>query len=171
MPIFKADKENIEYEGTGFFRRDKLVGIAKHEEDEIFQLLDEDRYLNNLPILPLSVSLGHVRTNVYFDFNQDHSSLDLKIDLRGRIDEYQGNKNIHDDADFMELNREIEKYLEKNTKELIKEMQELKVDPLGVGTYLLKPFDKLMPEKKWLGHWGNMKVDVRYNVYIEPLTI
>ncbi|PLR80599.1 Ger(x)C family spore germination protein [Bacillus sp. V33-4] len=171
LPVFKADKKDLKYEGTGFFRNDKLAGMATSEEEEIFQLLDEDRYINDLPILPLSVSLGHVRSQIDVQFSKDHSSMDLIVDLRGRIDEYRGRKNIHNDSDFKELNREIEKYLQKNTVELIKKMQALKVDPLGVGTFLLEPFDKPMPEKKWLDHWENMKVDVRYNVYIEPLTI
>ncbi len=48
-------------------------------------------------------------------------------------------------------------------------MQELKVDPLQIGTHTLSPFSKPINEKVWLAAWGKMKIKVNYQLYFESL--
>ncbi|MBU8919239.1 Ger(x)C family spore germination C-terminal domain-containing protein [Bacillus sp. FJAT-29953] len=89
--------------------------------------------------------------------------------LNGRIEEYQVNKNILNGNELMQLNKEIETELEMKTTDLIKKMQELKVDPLQIRTHTLSPFSKPINEKVWLAAWGKMKIKVNYQLYFETL--
>ncbi|MDQ0220620.1 hypothetical protein ELQ35_05755 [Peribacillus cavernae] len=73
-----------------------------------------------------------------------------------RLDEYKGQKNLNDPKELRKLNNEIEAYLNQQTKDLFKKMQQLKVDPLQVGTRSLTPFTKPMNDKEWMSYWRKM---------------
>jgi spore germination protein len=64
----------------------------------------------------------------------------------------------------------METYLEKQTLELFKHLQQLEVDPFKIGTLTLGPFSKPMSDKEWLKHWKSLVVNVDYTINIQPLT-
>lgn len=169
LPVFKVDKDNFTYEGTAIFNHDKLRATVRNIDEHIIQLLDNDHYLKFLPIQTLSVVLGEVRSNVHMNLNRKFSSLTIKVDLTGRIMEYQGDKNIFDEEELIDLNNEIESYLEKQTSEFIKKLQKWRVDPFQIGKRSLTPFSKPLSEKQWLSNWEQMKIKVDYNLYTQPL--
>lgn len=169
LPVFQADKNNFNYVGTALFRNDKETMVTQDVSDEIFQLLDNDHFLKVLAIPKLSISLGRVRSNIRMKLSSDYSSLSLHVGLKGRIEEYQGDKNIQNEEELEHLIHEIEVYLEEQTSELLKSMQRLKVDPLEVGTHSLKPFSKPITEEQWLKYWENMKINVDFDIKIQPL--
>lgn len=169
LPVFKANKDNFTYEGTALFRNDKMIATVHNMDDQVIQLIDNDHYLKLLPIPPLSVALGHVRSKVHMELNQNYSSLSITADLNGRLEEYRGDKNILDRKELADLNKEIESYLEKKTTDLLKKMQQWKVDPLQLGTLTLKPFTKPISEKEWSSYWEDMKIDVNFRVHLQPL--
>lgn len=76
---------------------------------------------------------------------------------------------IQSEEQLEHLIHEIEVYLEEQTSDLLKRMQRWKVDPLEVGTHSLKPFSKGITEKQWSKYWGNMKINVDYDIKIHPL--
>ncbi len=170
MPVFKVSNENFTYEGTAFFRHDKLKATVKNMDDQIFQLIDNDHYLKLFPIPELSTTIGNVRSNVHMELDGKYSSISIKIDLNGRLEEYRGVKNILRNDELAILNKEIESYLEKQTTKLLKKMQEWKVDPLQLGKFSLTPFTKPISEKEWLNYWKKMEINVDYQLHIKPLT-
>ncbi|MFE8699801.1 Ger(x)C family spore germination protein [Cytobacillus sp. FJAT-54145] len=170
LPVFKADKDSLIYEGTAFFSEDKLITSIEKLDEQLFQLLSNDHYLKLFAIPDLAVTLGHVRSNVKINFDQKQSLISFKVMLDGRIEEYRGEKNILKDQGFYAFNQEIESYLEKQTTDLLNKMQELKVDPMQIGTNTLSPFSKPMSEKDWLYFWEKANFDVDFNLKIEPLT-
>jgi spore germination protein len=89
-------------------------------DDQIFQLIDNDHYLKLLPIPELSTTIGNVRSNVHMELDGKYSSISIKIDLNGRLEEYRGVKNILRNDELAILNKEIESYLEKQTTKLLK---------------------------------------------------
>ncbi len=153
LPVFKVSKENFKYVGTAFFNDDKLITTVKSIDDQIFQLIDNDHYLKLLTIPELSVVIGQARSHVHMELNWNHSSVSIKVDVNGRIEEYRGNKNILDERELAALDKEIESYLEKQTIKLMKEIQTKKVDPFGIGSLTLTPFGKPLSEKRWTHHW------------------
>lgn len=169
LPVFKVAKDNFTYEGTAFFSNDKLIETVTSTEDQIFQLLDNDHYLTFFPIHELDVVIGQVRSRVKVDLDKNHSLVTINVKLNGKIAEYQGKKNILNGNELMQLHQEIETELEMKTTDLIKKMQELKVDPLQIGTNTLRPFSKPINEKVWLAAWGKMEIKVNYQLYFESL--
>ena len=169
LPVFKVAKDNFTYEGTAFFSNDKLIETLTSTEDQIFQLLDNDHFLKFFPIPKLDVVIGHLRSRVNVDLDKNLSLVTINVKLNGRIEEYQGNKNILNGNELMQLHKEIETELEMKTTDLIKKMHELKVDPLQIGTHTLSPFSKPISEKVWLAAWGKMKIKVNYQLYFEAL--
>jgi len=115
------------------------------------------------------VVIGHLRSRVNVDLDKNLSQVTINVKLNGRIEEYQGNKNILNGNELMQLQQEIETELEMKTTDLIKKMQELKVDPLQIGTHTLSPFSKPVSEKVWLAAWEKMKIKVNYQLYFESL--
>ena len=120
-------------------------------------------------IIELDVVIGHLRSRVNVDLDKNLSQVTINVKLNGRIEEYQGNKNILNGNELMQLQQEIETELEMKTTDLIKKMQELKVDPLQIGTHTLSPFSKPVSEKVWLAAWEKMKIKVNYQLYFESL--
>ncbi|WP_153978656.1 Ger(x)C family spore germination C-terminal domain-containing protein [Paenibacillus xylanilyticus] len=169
LPVFHADKNNFNYVGTALFRNDKEAMVTQDISDEIFQLLDNDHFLKVLAIPKLSISLGRIRSKIRMKLSSDYSSLTLHVGLKGRIEEYQGEKNIQSEEQLEHFIHEIEVYLEEKTSVLLKSMQQLKVDPLEVGTHSLKPFSKELTEEQWLKYWGSMKINVNFDLKIQPL--
>jgi spore germination protein len=170
LPVFEVGKESFTYEGTAFFSNDKLVATVKNMDDQIFQLIDNNRYLKLLPIPALSVTMGHVRSNAHLEWNRNYSSISIKVDLSGNIEEYLGDKNILDPKELASLNKEVESYMEEQTTKLLTKIQQWKVDPLQLGNLSLSPFSKPITKKEWKSYWEQMKINVDYRLHILPLS-
>ncbi|MBO8163513.1 MAG: spore gernimation protein [Brevibacillus sp.] len=168
LPVFKVSSNYFSYVGTAFFGRDKLKAIVQNMDDQIYQLINNDKYLKHLAIPALSTTLGQVRSSVQMKMNQDASSISVQVDLTGRIEEYQGDKNLLEGEQLADLRKEIESYLEKQTAELLKKMQRWKVDPLQMGSLSLGPLKKPLREKEWLNTWEHVKFDVDYRLHLQP---
>ncbi len=170
LPVFKIENDAVSYEGTALFQNDKLVETITSFDDRIFQLLNNDHYLEILPIPELEVVLGHVRSKTKVDIDTSLSTMTYTVNIDSRIEEYRGEKQLFDPKDLEDLKKDIQSNLEKQTQELVKKMQELNVDPLQLGIHTLKPFSKPMDEKKWNDLFEKMDIQVEYHLNIEPLT-
>jgi spore germination protein len=169
LPVFKVNKENFSYTGTAVFNDDKLIMTAEHIDDQILHLVSNDYYLKLLPIPELSVSIGRIRSDVDMKFNDNYSSLSIKVELSGRIEEYQEDVQALDLEQLAHLSKEVERYMETHTSDLLVRLQQSKVDPLQVGSHTLAPFKKPMSEEAWSGYWERMKFDVDYEIHLETL--
>ncbi len=170
IPVFKVDKDNFSYEGTGFFKNGKLKGGADQHQDQFFQLLNSHHFLKNMIITPFDISLGEVRSHVTTHINKNDHIVSFRIHYRGRIDEYQGTKDLNTLTNIYELVDEIEGYMEEGTVSLLKKFQKLKVDPLGIGGQTLTPTSKPMSEEEWIKFWKSAKIKVDCYFELEPLS-
>lgn len=110
LPVFEVNTNDFFYKGTALFRHDKLINTITLMDDQIFQLIDNDHYLKLFPIPSADVTLGHVRSDVDVVVDPHFQSVTLKVGLTGRIEEYRGNKNLHNRADLSKLHQDIEHY-------------------------------------------------------------
>ncbi|MRX56235.1 Ger(x)C family spore germination protein [Bacillus idriensis] len=170
LPVFKIEDDDFKYDGTGIFRNDKLLYTLSYLEDQIYQIIDNNYYLKFLPLSSFSAVLGQVRSDVKIDLNSSSDILSLNVKLHARLEEYRGDKNLFNEKELTTLTNELEAYFEKQTKELIKKLQDLEADPIEIGKRIKTPFTKPPTEKEWLQKWGKMKVEVSYQLDIEPLT-
>ncbi|PPA69171.1 Ger(x)C family spore germination protein [Jeotgalibacillus proteolyticus] len=169
LPVFEANNENFQYLGTGIFKNDKLIETTNNLEEQIYQLLSNDHFLKYFTLRDLSFVLGHVKADIQLDINKAYSELMLTVQLDGRLDEIA---REHDSLTRDELSRfelEIESYLEKQTADFLKKLQENKVDPLHFRNHTLRPFSKPLEEKEWSDKWEQMEVKVDYDLKLQPL--
>lgn len=170
LPVFKLEEDGVNYEGTALFQDDKLVETISSLDDRIFQLINNDHYLDVLPIPEFEVVLGHVRSKIIVDIDSSYSTMTYTVNIDTRIEEYRGEKQLFDPKELENMKKDIETHLEKQTHELVKKMQELKVDPLQLGIQTKRPFSKPMEEKKWIEMFEKMDIKIIYNINIDPLT-
>lgn len=67
--------------------------------------------------------IGRLRSRVNVDLDKNLSLVTINVKLNGRIEEYQGNKNILNGNELMQLQKEIETELEMKTTDLIKKCE------------------------------------------------
>ncbi|WP_274655611.1 Ger(x)C family spore germination C-terminal domain-containing protein [Paenibacillus humicola] len=170
LPVFRANKTNLVYEGTALFKGDKLIAVINQIDNHILQLMHKKHNLITLAIPGLSVSLGNIHANVRKKMNADHTSLSINVDLSSRIEEYHGEYNLFDAERMEDLSTKIEVYLQKQTTELFKQMQKWKVDPLQIGLLTQSPFSRPISSDDWDRQWEQMHVHVEYHLHIQPLT-
>jgi spore germination protein len=170
LPVFKSDKDDFSYEGTGLFRGDKLKTTINELDDQIFQLLGNDHYLKLLVLPKQKVILGRVQSRMNFTLDQHSGVLNVTDKIDGRIEEYHGNKNLLDNKELSDLNKEIEAYLEKEATGLLKAMQKEKVDPLQIGMLTRSPFVQPVTDQEWKNQWENLKFNVHFSLRDQPLT-
>ena len=170
LPVFKIQEDGVSYDGTALFQDDKLVETISSLDDRIFQLINNDHHLEVLPIPEFKIVLGHVRSKTKIDFDSSYSKMTYTVNIDTRIEEYQGEKQLFDPKELENMKKDIKTHLEKQTHELVKKMQELKVDPLQLGIQTKRPFSKPMDEKKWMELFEKMDLKIKYIINIDPLT-
>lgn len=170
VPVFEASGGNFQYQGTGIFKNDKLIETTNNMEEQIYQLIANDHFLKYFPIRDLSFVLGHVTANVDWYMDKTYSKLKLTVQLNGRLDEIAREHNVLTRDELSNFETEIELYLEEQTTEFLKKLQENKVDPLQLGKYTLRPFSKPLNGEEWSNKWEQMEVKVDYDLKIQPLT-
>ena len=170
LPVFKADKDSFIYEGTALFHDDKLKTTINKMDDQIFQLLGNDQYVKLLVLPEHKLALGRVRSNVEFHLDLNTNVLHVTDRINGRLEEYQGEKDLHNQSELSSLNKDVEEYLEHQTTELLKNMQKEKVDPLQIGLLTTSPFSASMTKKEWESRWEDIKLDVQFILKVQPIT-
>lgn len=170
LPVFKADKNSFTYEGTAFFHGDQLKTTINKMDDQIFQLLGNDRYVKLLALPKQKLVLGRVRSKVEFRLDPTTNVLHVTDQINGRLEEYQGNKDLLNQSELSSLNKEVEVYLEHQTTELLKTMQKKKVDPLQIGLLTTSPIMARMTSKEWREQWEHVKLDVHFSLKVQPIT-
>lgn len=170
LPVFEASGEDFQYQGTGIFKNYKLIETTNNMEEQNYQLINNDHFLKYLPIRDLSLVLGHVKANVQVNIDQTYSELKLNVQLNGRLDEFGREQESLTREDLSRIESEVESYLEKQTTEFLKKLQENKADPIHFGKYSLRPFSKPLDEKEWSDKWEQMEVNVDYDLKVQPLT-
>ncbi|QKS70281.1 Ger(x)C family spore germination protein [Paenalkalicoccus suaedae] len=170
LPIYSIQGDGVNYEGTALFQNDKLVETISSIDDRIFQLINNNHYLAVLPIREFEIVLGHVRSKIDVNIDSSNSTIFFTVSIDSKIEEYRGEKQLFDPQELENLKADIETYLEQQTYEFLKKMQELKVDPLQLGIQTKRPFSKPMEEEEWIDMFEKMYMNVKYNVNIDPLT-
>ncbi|WP_404349065.1 Ger(x)C family spore germination protein [Sutcliffiella horikoshii] len=170
VPVFEASGGSFQYQGTGIFKNDKLIETTNNMEEQIYQLIDNDHFLKYFAIRDLSFVLGHVTANVNWYMDKTYSELKLTVQLNGRLDEIAREPNVLTQDGLSKFETEIELYLEEQTTQFLKKLQENKVDPLQLRTYTLRPFSKPLNKEEWSNRWEQMEVTVDYDLNIQPLT-
>jgi spore germination protein len=168
-PIFKVHDENFEYDGTGYFHGDKLIGTIQLLQDQYFQLLSNNQFIKFLTVPSLDVTIGIVRSAVNMRFSEDYNSVFFKVKLDGRLEEYRGAKDVSLEKEKSKLIDDLKIHFENETTALLKKIQKSKSDPLKIGVHTLTPFSRPFTDQEWEDKWEHMKIHVDFQLNLDVL--
>lgn len=147
VPLLKQGPEEIKVDGIALFDNDRYVSKLNPEDGFIFFFAREKTQLGDLNVkleregsdktdkVMLASLLSDRKINVNAsDINQ--ITANIKIDLRGSILQYIGELNISEKSGRTKLEKDIERHIEERVEAMVKGMQELNVDSVGIGKYV-----------------------------------
>jgi len=137
-PIIRDAGSHIEIMGIGLFNEDKLVGEVDTKKALIFSFIRGDFKQGEV-----SIHLGKEEIM----FSSLVSNRDLKISrtgngefkatlrmtIKGSVLEYIGDRVLSEKSDREAIEKEVSAYIEKEALAMVRKMQRLNADSLGIG--------------------------------------
>ncbi|PEK78274.1 spore gernimation protein GerH [Bacillus toyonensis] len=170
MPILKKQKDKIIITGIALFNKKKYVGALKPEEMFIFKGLLKKNRLNSTEF---KIRGGHVLINniratptykIYI--KNGNPSFYVQVKLNARIQEITKSIDLEKKKNIEMITKDIEKQLDTEGEKLTKKLQDLNVDPLGLGAKFKQQYRQFML-KKWNKIYKTVPVKVKYIVNLE----
>ncbi|RBP91341.1 spore germination protein [Cytobacillus firmus] len=161
----KTAEDRVEVVGISLFSRDKEVGILPVKDMFFFKLLVDKYSEGNFDVKLKKGDLAAVkslRSKHKIKITDNHAS--ISINIEGIIREYTGDKLASEVVDTVQKN--LEKKVEKESLRLLRQFQELGIDPVGFGQ-LKKAQHRNFDFKKWKDDYKTLGFDVKCNVTIE----
>ncbi|ACT01471.1 Ger(x)C family spore germination protein [Paenibacillus sp. JDR-2] len=147
-PVLKEVGNDISVDGIGLFQDYKYVAKIPNKDSLLFAILR-----GNFKKGDMSLDLGRSEEKGSLEFIMFSSVLsDRKVHvehkaggtihvsinghIRGSVHEYIGNKKLSNDAQRHEVESKVSEILSARANRLIKQLQQHKVDSLGIGIYV-----------------------------------
>lgn len=144
LPILKQlSNESIAITGVALFNKDKMVKKIPADDMFFFKLL-VDKLAEGHHIVKLGKKPDNAEKNVEASVTSlsskhkiivrhkaDPVEVTMKIKIRGIVREYTGKKLTPDKV--VEVEKKMEKDIEEKCLAMLKEFQELGIDPVGIG--------------------------------------
>ncbi|PFA70362.1 spore gernimation protein [Bacillus sp. AFS015802] len=146
LPILKQlSNESVGITGVALFDKDKMVKKIPANDMFFFKLL-VDKYAEGSHVIKMGTEKrsGHVeksieasvtslksKNKIIFKHHSDPVEVTIRIKLRGIIREYTGKKLTP--GKVVEVEKQMKKDIEKNCMKMLKEFQEMGIDPVGIG--------------------------------------
>lgn len=163
--------------GLAVFNEDRMVGDLNLTEATFLQLLIYPGK-ENLLTIPLSQNnqvsfhsiTGKKKIKVYY--RKDRPIFKFTLCLNAFLGELTRGDKLPLTKKELELIQErTENHLEKSLIKILKKLQILKSDPLGLGNYFRAKQSKHFSIKKWPLHYRQAKFEVDVKVFIERLGV
>jgi spore germination protein len=172
LPYFKVQDKNLHYQGVALMKNYKMIDDLNLLESKIYNfLLNNIKYHDVIPLPTLQVSIGLVNSDMDIKMDHQKKSITLNLNLRGIINEYQGDKNLANRREQKELKKEITKEIKKQTTEIIKTLQRHDVDPLQLGLHTKSMVSQQYSGKEWKKAWPEYKVQMEIDLNIKDFGI
>lgn len=168
IPYFSVSKDEIVYQGTALFQDERMRDSIHPPDDVFFQMLFRKTSLQKtIPLPALDTTLGEVHSTRRIRFNDSFRKAQIEVQLRGRVEEYRGNRDFNDPSEAAAWIRRMERQIEAEMERLMHRFQSLSVDPIPIGKHTLSLMRRPFGEEQWKKHWPHMQVNVRVHVNLE----
>ncbi|MEI5908890.1 Ger(x)C family spore germination protein [Bacillus spongiae] len=194
LPIFEIIDGNIGIRSVAVFHDDHLVGKLPLHDLFYFNLLDTDYRKGSLEIqiekeklekyftyeqredttieedeMNFYITVNNISTSKdvkLTDTNPSQPKFDLEIDLNVRIIEMSKAMDLGKPEVIKALSKTIEKKIKKEVERTLKDLQELKTDPVGFGRYYRAFAKSDLTKEEWRNMYGNSKFNVKVTAEI-----
>ncbi|MBA9027309.1 Ger(x)C family spore germination protein [Peribacillus huizhouensis] len=174
LPRLKQISTNqIEISGVSLFKKDKEVDVIPSGKLFYFRLL-VDKHNKGFFFVPKNkkeaASIKGLSSKHEFILSKKKpSEVTVQITIKGAIQEYTG-KNLGV-KQVKEIQKNLEKKVEKECLQLVKSFQKNDTDPMGLGAFY-KSRNRGFDYEKWAENYKNLNIKVVCRVTIEePLII
>ncbi|HEF5709828.1 TPA: Ger(x)C family spore germination protein [Bacillus cereus] len=170
MPILKKQKDKIKIQGIALFNEETYVGKLEPKEMFVFRGLLEKHRLNSQEFKSHGgyVLINNIRStpSYYVRIKNGKPSFYIQVKVNARLQEVSKRISLEDKKNFEIITKDIEKQLNTDSKKLLKKLQNLNVDPLGLGSKFKQRY-KSFELKEWNKIYKTVPVKVKYIVNIE----
>lgn len=153
--------------GIALFKDDKYVGKIPYKQNFAFKSLVENF---NSGVFPIhygrnSAVLENVKAKRHYKVDTTSSipKVNIDISINGIVREYKG--TINNQKVVQVLEKEMEKQLTKDYKKILSTIQELNVDPLGIGD-IIRSNDRSFNISKYKDYYREMPIKTNVKVTI-----
>jgi spore germination protein len=168
LPMFTVEQNQLVYAGSALFQNDRLVKTIPVEDDHLFQTIAcARRFHSHIPLPEHNIVLGKMFSTRQIRFADRYHEGVVTVRLRGRVEEYTGDKDLSDPEQAASLTRELEQHLEERLRKQIREFQKLSIDPMQFGLRTLNLFRQPFSGSEWKRRWLELPVTVRVELALD----
>lgn len=168
LPILKRKDKTVEIDGLALFDNEKLVGEISNEQLLFFKVL-ADQYSKGSYTLDIPASkeqagiLSISSSRKLKVVSTKPLKVAISIQIKGFINEFTGKRITPKIIEKVE--KAFEEKVEKETKALIEQFKELKIDPIGIGDDI-RSQSRSFNIDEWDDKLPSLTADVEANVVI-----
>ncbi|WP_407272799.1 Ger(x)C family spore germination protein [Radiobacillus sp. PE A8.2] len=172
-PILKLVEQEVMVDGIALFRDDQYVTKLEPYLSRYFFFLNGDFSAGSInlkfeeegknePVQLMFSSLKNARDISATYNNKDDITVDIVVRVEGSPLEYNGSKDLSKPEDQKFLEQKIEQHVKKVSDDIIKMLQDNKVDSLGLGRYVRNKMSfQEWEQMNWYDEvYPNVKVNV-----------
>ncbi|MFC0269850.1 Ger(x)C family spore germination protein [Metabacillus herbersteinensis] len=174
LPLLGSENSRVDIKGIAFFKSDQYVHqIAEEEKQFLFKILYENKSSEGSMPIELGedgkdgeyASVFNINSKRSYDIQKPMTDSDITIHMKikGVLREFTGKKV--DKKSISMIESKMKEAIEKQGSELIKEFQELNIDPLGIGEQV-RTRTRNWDQKKWQEIYPTIEVNVKTSVKI-----
>ncbi|MDR4410151.1 Ger(x)C family spore germination protein [Bacillus anthracis] len=174
MAILKKQKDKIKIKSIALFKKNKYIGDLEQKDMFIFKGLLEKHRLNSKEF---KTHDGYVLINnisstpsYHVKIKNGKPSFYIQVKMNARLQETSKIINLENKNTIEIVTKDIEKQLNTESKKLIRKIQNLNVDPLGLGSKFKQQY-KPFKLKEWEKIYKTVPIRVKYIVNIENSTV
>ncbi|WJE55402.1 Ger(x)C family spore germination protein (plasmid) [Bacillus cereus] len=170
MPILKKQKDKIIIKGMALFNEEKYIGKLEQKDMFIFRGLLEKHRLNSQEFKTHGgyVLINNIRStpSYHVQIKSGKPSFYIQVKMDARLQEISKRISLENKKNFEAITKNIEEQLNTDSNKLIKKIQNLNVDPLGLGSKFKQQY-RPFKLKEWEKMYKTVPVRVKYMVNIE----
>lgn len=171
LPAYKVEDDDLKYDGVGLFQDDKLIGYINPVESKLLFLFRKEITHGDLEQEILleegekrQIMLSYVQTKHHIDVKsvaKGNLVATINIEIQGDILEFTGNEDLSDPKIQRKLEKLISKQLNSKGNDLLLQLQEMQVDPIGIGQHIRNHLKyKEWKALDWYEEYQNMNIKV-----------
>ncbi|WP_017381471.1 Ger(x)C family spore germination protein [Paenisporosarcina sp. TG-14] len=141
VPYVELKEGFIKINGVSAFKEEEMIHVFSEDEGIIIQILQKPDALSILVFTQdigdskkEKVSLKFVKHKAKITSNHDFESPKVKISIKleGTLSEYDGERDLNDKKGLASIEKDINKKIEDEVREMLEKFRELSIDPVGL---------------------------------------
>ncbi|MFD1020900.1 Ger(x)C family spore germination protein [Thalassobacillus hwangdonensis] len=166
LPIFRMDGKEAIISGFALLREGKMISSLTVDQTFIYKMLSEriDKGVRGIDFQGREIVMDELISNVKYELagSNDNPMYTLNIKIKGMISETSTLDQTNRQETTTEMEEAFEDHFKYEGEKLIKDFQELRIDPLGLGEVLNNRRRKVD-----MNRWKQMYPDVPVKVNVE----